>query len=180
MVCHCGYSMDRHDPPNEDQMDLSLLILFKLAMVVYPKLHRLDAYGSTKTEVEKIRGCEECGCTDYRKYPNWEYCYYSHKNASHTNEPTSVVKMREALVEILAESLYQSLSNRNTGKYGKKFLYQIKPCFKSGCRDFNYSYTVPFKLIDMCKCGSSEKSHMSYCEATGRRYRNESGFSWTD
>ena len=90
-------------------------------------------------------------------------CACRHSASKHSSAPPeSVEKIREAMVEILAEWLYQKLENSDQRNCTKSYLYQIRLCYKSGCRDFNYSWNIPFGGTEICKCGSRIDSHSAW------------------
>ncbi|MCJ1411483.1 hypothetical protein MMC19_005573 [Ptychographa xylographoides] len=159
--CACGHHSSNHKTPTEDQIDISLLLLYLLAKETYPKLYRSHRK-ERSTDIDEMEPCSKCGCTDLRQNTAL-YCWCSHSADSHnSNVEYDLFKKREALVEILAEHLYRSLSHYDSNNNYKNSLYEIRPGFGSGCWDFNYSWTVPFSDTSMCKCGSRNSSHTGY------------------
>ena len=70
-----------------------------------------------------------------------------------------IPRIKEALVEIIAEYLYIQLGHRDDAQTHKTSLYDIQYCTKSGCPDFNYAYKMPLGDF-MCVCGSRYCSHV--------------------
>ena len=160
--CTCGHSTSFHKRPTSDQVDLSLLLLYLVAKEVYPELRRENESGDWKRDIDDMDPCSKCGCTDFRKGYLWCWCDHSADAHNSTSEECDLFKKREALVEVLAEKYYQDLDHSDHNNCTKRYLYQIRPCFKSGCWDFKYSWTLPFSDTNMCKCGSRDISHTAY------------------
>ena len=133
VVCH--YRIPDHMP---DHVQVEMLVLFALAVQVYPTLQHEDSKGLLRKDLKQLSPCTQCGCTDYR-LGYYQHCHCHHGMSSHQNEPpASAAKLRETIVEILAESLYQQFKLKDDKKRLKKCLYEIEWCQKSGCKDFDH------------------------------------------
>ena len=159
--CICGHSADGHKGASKhDTKDISVVLLGMMANEVYEDLGRLDGQLDRKVDLANVEHCTWCGCTDSQIWAVDGLCRCGHKDLAHVpnredDVDDEIPRIKETFVEILAEYFYAQLGHRNWCQTRKTSLYEIKPCPKSNCADFNYAYKMPFG-DEMCVCGSRD------------------------